>query len=130
MMRSISQIACERGVGFVISYSPIFPESTDALFFPETQTLITSLEVAPCGSAAIEKNISCGKFCDNSALSSFKNRLKGIEKLISEIFSEAQKELGEAKKIHDEIESIYIPAMNFSDLDEFTFDFINKIFKE
>ncbi len=130
MMKFIGQIASECGAAHIVSYSPVLPDLTDAVYFPKTQTLVTSLDNPPCVSASVEKTIATAKFTDAAAMSAVKNRLRGIEKLIYELLSEAQKEFIEAKKVHDEIEKIYIPAMDFKALDDFTFDFIKKIFNE
>ena len=81
-------------------------------------------------SANTEKVVNTSRFCDSKALQSVKLKLRGIEKFVSELSNEAQKELSKARESHSEIEKIYIPSMNFTLLDEYTVSFIDKFFAE
>jgi hypothetical protein len=129
-MKYIAQIACERGIDCIASFSPIFPTVCDALYLMESNCLITTLPTAPCALFGEEKTVNCSQFCDSGLLNASKTKLKGIEKLSFELKAEAQKELAEAKRTHAAIEDIYIPAMNFSEMDEFTLKLIKSIFAE
>ncbi len=120
----------ELGTSCIISNTAIDPSTPDAVYFEETKTLVTNLAVPPCKSASEEKTISTSRFTDNAVLASIRAKLRALEKLSSELLAEAKNELANAKSVHNDIERIYIPAMDFKSLDEYTFEFINHIFSE
>ncbi len=130
LMSALERVALEKGVAHTVSYSPIDPTVPDMLYFPETQTMITSLDSQIFKKCNEEKILSTVRFADSNALSAVRVRLRTLEKLINELLLEAKNELHSAKTVHNEIEKIYIPAMDFSLMDEFTFNFIDTLFSE
>ncbi len=130
LLNSLYGIARERGAEMTVSLATPDPSMPDSLYFPSTDTLVTLLQNPPLHSFEEEKNISCAKFTNTDILSSCRVRLKGLDRIINELSLEAKNELSHAKEMHDRIESIYINAMNFSLLDEYTLLFIKKLFGE
>jgi hypothetical protein len=122
--------AKELGYEVIVSKDPIDIKTTNLIYFPETETIITSLQSPVCGRCSVEKTLSAARFTDNVSLSAVKGKLKITEKLTDDILLEAQKELAEAKNVHNSIENIYIPAMDFRLMDEFTDKIIKSIFSE
>jgi len=120
----------ELGASCIISNSAIDPSVPDALYFEESKTLVTSLLTLPCRSAIEEKTLSTSRFTDNARLASVRAKLRALEKLSNELLIEAKSELSNAKSVHNDIERIYIPAMNFKSLDKYTTALINNIIKE
>ncbi len=129
-MKAVFKTANELSFSKILSFNPISPEIVDMLYFPESGILVSSLEASPCASFGSEKSINTNKFIDDDSLSVCKMKLRGIDRLISEISAEAQKELSDAKAVHNAIESIYIPSMDFAAMDEFTESLSRKIFSE
>lgn len=66
------------------------------------------------------KIIYLSRFYDSEKLKSHKVRLHFLKNASTELMDEAVSALKEAKKIHDELENIYIEAMNFDMLNEIT----------
>lgn len=130
LMNALEQTASERGLAFTASRFATDAECSDSLYFEDKNTLITLLDTPPCKSFGEEKHISGARFTDTTAITSSRVRLRAMEKLESELTAEAKAELASAKAIHAEIESIYIPAMNFTALDEYTFELTERIFAE
>jgi hypothetical protein len=130
LLNSLYGIARERGVGMNVSLGVPDPNIPDSLYFPATDTLVTLLQNPPCDSFDEEKNISCAKFTSADILSSCRVRLRGLDRIIAELSNEAKTELGIAKETHNKIESIYINAMDFDRLDEYTYSFMRRIFGE
>lgn len=129
-MSSLVQTVNELGAKCTVSLSALDPSLPDAVYFEETGVLVTDIPSAACSSAKEEKNISASRFTDNSTLASMRAKLRAYDKLINELAVEAKNELAEAKEAHNKIESIYIPAMDFKSLDEYTVSLINRIFAE
>ncbi len=129
-MTAVERIVRERGSEAIISRSPIESDIPDSVYFASSRTLVTSSSTPPCSSAKEEKTIITSRFADGKALQAVKLKLRGIEKFVTELLTEAQKELLKARETHTEIEKIYIPSMDFKSLDEFTVTFIEKFFAE
>ncbi len=130
LLNSLYGLARERGAEMQVSLSSLDPSMPDSLYFSSTSTLVTLLDASPCALAEEEKHISCAKFTDSDALSARRVRIRGLDRILAELANEAKAELSNAKTLHSELESIYIPAMDFKMLDEYTFDFIKSIFGE
>lgn len=128
LMLSLEQIFTERATEMISSRSAVNKAVPDAFYFPRRNILIASGEVAPCKSAVREKTVSTTRFLNVSALNEKRVLLNGLEKLSSALVSEAQNALALSRRYHNDIEGIYIPAMNFKAMDKFTFDFIKRIF--
>ena len=129
-MSALCRIAIEKGYESLIGCNWIDPKYTDYIYIPESETLITSLSEIPCDLYDKKRIVSTSRFVRDSKLNSVKARLRGLTKLKKELLDEAQTELFNAKEVHDEIEEIYIPAMNFDALDQFKKGFVNKLFGE
>ncbi len=128
MMVALERIATEKGFSSVIAYSPLDSAVAEGIYFPERDTLISSSKIKLWERAENVKNISSSRFAESGCLQNSRVRISGAEKLCGELLSNASEELKRAREVHKSIEDIYIPAMNFSLLDEFTFGFIEKIF--
>ena len=129
-MSALRQIATEKGFEAVIGLNWCDPKYTDLIYIPEKDALITSLTVSPCEICEKTHSVTTARFVRDSRLNSVKNRLKGLEKLKKRLLEEAKAELSDAKETHDEIEEIYIPAMDFDAMDKFTDSFLKNIFGE
>ena len=128
LMRSLEQIFLERGTEMVSSRSPMDRAIPDAFFFPSRNILIASGDTLPCIRANREKSFVTTRFQKSALINSKRILLNGLDKLFSELCIEAQKNLAAARKLHEQIENIYIPAMRFKQMDKYTFEFIKRIF--
>ncbi len=130
ILNSLYGIARERGAETTVSLATPDPSMPDSLYFPSTGVLVTMLQNPPCDSFEEEKSVSCARFTNADILSGCRVRLRGLDRIITELSNEAKAELSRARESHDRIESIYIGAMDFSLLDEYTLSFIKRLFGE
>ena len=130
LLNSLYGIAREKGAEAVVSLGAVEPNIPDSIYFPATDTLVTLHQNPPCDSFEEEKGISCARFTNADVLSGCRVRLRGLDRIITELSNEARTELSRAREMHDRIEGIYISAMDFSLLDEYTLSFIKKLFGE
>ena len=128
-MNAFSHTACEMGIGCTISLSPIDVSRVNAVYIKESKALITDCELPICESFETEKVINTSRFADKNILSGVKAKLRAVDRLASEIESEAKKELCYAKATHAEIEKIYIPSMDFGALDDFSEMWISHVIR-
>ena len=130
LLNALYGIARERGSEMTVSLSSLDPSLPDSLYFPSTRVLVTLLQDIPCESFEEERAVSCSKFTNSDILSSRRVRLKGLDRMINELSNEARAELSQAKELHNKLENIYIQAMDFNRLDEYTLSFIKGVFGE
>ncbi len=129
-LRALQEIAAEKDLGAIVGLNWLDPSLAELIYIPETQTAVSSISDYRCEGCVKTHTVSIDRFINKNALSLVKNRLKGLGKLKKQLLDEAEEELLSAKETHDEIESIYIPAMNFDAMNEFTESFIKSLFGE
>jgi len=127
LIRSYAErIGAER----VVSYDPIdltkpeavyFP-SGDILFVPENRFVVADNRVID------NKPINTARFIDKKAFSEIRQKDRALFKLYNALLDTAKQYFTEAADIHDSIERIYIRAMNFEKLTDFTNKFIRDLF--
>ena len=107
--------ALSGGHGIITSPSPLSPDGEpEHLLIPDLSLgFVTSNKLHPAEfDGAIKINSS--RFTDRTALRRHMSRLNFTKKA----YGEAIASLESAKSIHDDLESIYISAMDFSHMDE------------
>lgn len=128
-MSAFALSASELGISCVISLCPTDATRIDAVYIKESGDLVTDSGSPIYQSFLKEKVITTARFVDKAAISNSKAKLRAIDKIARELEYEAQKELSLAKKAHAEIEKIYIPAMDFALLDEYTEKWLTKVIR-
>lgn len=111
--------ALSGGHGIITSPSPLSPDGEpEHLLIPDLSLgFVTSNKLHPAEfDGAIKINSS--RFTDRAALRRHMSRLNFTKKAYGEFIGEAIASLESAKSIHDDLESIYISAMDFSHMDE------------
>ncbi len=63
-----------------------------------------------------QKNIHCSRFTDMAHLANFRSRLRFNRKAAAELIGQAVELMAQAKQLHDRIEDIYRPAVNFAEV--------------
>lgn len=84
--------------------------------------------VDPKYPGAVERIINLGDFRNDDLLKDHKDDIVEITNIISETFSKAYLHFAAAKKAHDEMEDIYLSALDFEKADRVTEDLLDKIF--
>ena len=95
--------------------------------------LIPNLSLAFCSKIADEegenvKRINTMRFMDKEVLGLSKEKIRFGKKLSRELTNAAISVLNEAKAVHDKLESLYINAMNFKELNKFAEKFNESLF--
>lgn len=84
--------------------------------------------IEPKAPGAVEEYINLGEAWDTQKLTSQKETIIKLSNEISEAFNTAYRTFGEALKIHDDWEKIYIENMDFDKANELTKKLIRKFF--
>lgn len=113
-MNTVRKEALENGLEIITCRCPVFPsEKTEHILIPElaigfmTENKRHKISVLPY------RTIHSGRFADEKKLSRRKIRIKFALKNAAKLIEAAGECMKEAKKIHDELEEIYISAMDF-----------------
>ena len=114
-LRLLSREALTHGYAPVVCLSPLDPDEYEAVILPETKTAVTNRHYT----------ISTAK---SIALPAEKIMPAEYDRETKALMSSAFLCLGRAKKQHDELEKIYIEAMDFDALTEFTDRYITELF--
>jgi len=130
LLLALERIVREKGGRITVACSPLDRSVPEAIYFHGSDALVTLATPAPCLSVQTERTVSTARFGDKECLRTVRSRLNGLDKLMKELLASAQKELYLAREAHSQLEKIYIPAMDFTRLDEFTFNFLDRLFGE
>ncbi len=103
------------GYDVITGRSPLLPEKLlDFVVVPQLSLCFahnTFINHCACDSA---KYISCSRFYDSARTGSTRVRSVFAKKLVGELVSEAGESLLDAKLVHDDIEKIYTPCVDFA----------------
>ncbi len=120
-MSTVRKNALEYGLDIIVCRCPVFPsEKIEHIFIPQLRLgFVTGnrrhdLEVMPY------RIIHSRRFFDEKKYLRNKLRIRFALRAAKNLIDEAVKCMKEAKNIHDELEALYIPAMDFSLVDKKT----------
>lgn len=129
LTESLRVAALRSGLDVIAGYCPLDPTGR-----PE-HIIIPSCSVAfirrhdRYGETPSTRAIHARRFTDSERLAAHRQKLAFNRKASDEMISEAAAALSQAKKIHDELERIYISAMDFDKLDLIKKQTLNRILK-
>lgn len=126
----IKEYAQRIGAQRIISYDPIDLTKPEAIYFPDENILFITEQRYVRGEKAlpVNKPINTARFIDLKKLAEIKQKNRVAYKLYNALLETASQYFGEAHKIHDNIERVYIRSMDFAKLTDFTNKFIQEIF--
>lgn len=104
-----------------VSYDPILPERVDAV-------LLENCGIAFVIGEGSEHIVNAKRFVDTEAFKGAKDSVKALEGKAMEMKHCALSEFDEVKKYHFRLEEIYAAAMDFSQKEKYTAEFIKKLF--
>ena len=114
----LRQMALERGYSIITCPCPLREDAIDHLFIPELR--LAFLTGNSWHSMDLEnlQNVHCTRFLEKGGLRSLRARLRFDRKAAAELLKMASEAQRQAKASHDELESYYRTAADFSRLDE------------
>ena len=127
-MNTVRKAALEYGFDIITCRCPIFPtEKTEHIFIPSAGLGFMTVNKRHKTDIIPDKIIHSGRFCDEKKLAKRKIRIKFALRFGEELIEKAAECMKEAKIFHDELESIYKNAMDFSLADKKTEEMLEKI---
>ncbi len=118
-MNTVRKRALEHGLDIITCRCPVFPsEKIEHIFIPSLRLGFMTNNRRHKIEAAPYRTIHSRRFTDEKKRAAQKIRIRFALRSASALIAEAALCMKEAKKIHDELEECYIPAMDFSAVDE------------
>lgn len=123
-LAKLLQGAREKGAAFTYSLSPLLPEVPDAIFFPESETLVIA------GGQAKEKEhlFNLRRFTLPETLREKRPLLRFLAKEEDAMLYGAEQLLDKVRTLHFSTEQIYSSAMDFEEKEKFTKEFLGYLF--
>lgn len=115
--------ADRQNMSYTVSYSPIMNEEVDAICLKESGVVFSL-----CGDS--KKKINMSRFVDLDAFRRSKDEVKALEREIKSLGLLVDNAFRKIRKAHFAMEEIYSGAMDFPKKEEYTKEFIERIFKE
>lgn len=117
--------ALQRGARVIEYVSPFDARSVDALLLPELKVCFVRGTPGVAGAKRIALDRLCGEL---SQVKERRRELRAARRESARCVEAACGQLAEAKALHDELESVYRPSMDFPALDAFTAREIARVF--
>lgn len=108
--------ALSRGMDVIACHSPFKTNKLEALLLPGAELAFTAGDWEIQG----QKHIRLDALADGAMLKKYRKERNDSRRLAQELESAAYEKLQKAKSLHDELEQVYRPYMDFSALDVFT----------
>ena len=119
--------AVELGLDVVACPDPMAPERLLHLLIPETGTAFLSSTPSSVFPDTPKRRIRLDSGCDASLLRLNRARLRFAKKVSASLIDEAVSSLAQAKSMHDELEAIYNPYVDFDRVSELAAQTANEI---
>lgn len=128
LLSRLADEAVSRGYDVILSPEQMLADAGyQHLIIPELSAALISGSYADRTLEEGAKRINLMRFYDKKALSDRRMRLRMNKAAADDLIREAAVTIRTAKSVHDDLESYYIAAMDFSKLDELTAKVISEI---
>ncbi|WMJ80565.1 PRK06851 family protein [Clostridium sp. MB40-C1] len=128
VMRYIYEEALKRGLFVEVYHDPLIPERIEHICIPNISTaILTSNELNKKTFEGIQINMS--DYQNQLLLERSKAEIDVSKQTFYTLLNKGLSIISQAKILHDELEKLYIPNMNFDKAEKITNDVITKILK-
>lgn len=118
LVGEIRALALKNGLDVITSFCPLNPDAgAEHIILPEHRIAFIRRHKLYSETPAT-RTIHASRFLDKEKIASRKQRLAFNRKVSNDMINEAVNALKQAKELHDELEKIYISAMDYEKLDE------------
>lgn len=124
----LRQMALERGYSIITCPCPLREDAIDHLFIPELRLAFLTGNSWHSMDLENRQNVHCTRFLEKGGPRSLRARLRFDRKAAAELLKMASEAQRQAKASHDELESYYRTAADFSRLDEIAAQLTDTLF--
>ncbi|WP_318506632.1 PRK06851 family protein [Bacillus sp. T3] len=134
LMKDVGNAFTEKGYHIEYLHCSSDNSSIDGVIIPAIKAGIVDGTaphvIEPKAPGAIEEYVNLGVAWDTAKLAPLKDRILELTNKSSTAFHTAYSLFGEALRVHDEWEKIYIENMDFEKVNQFTIELTSKLFGE
>ncbi|AXF56255.1 PRK06851 family protein [Salicibibacter kimchii] len=134
LIRHVGNALAEKGEAIEILHCSSDNGSLDGVIFPSLKVGIVDGTaphvIDPKYPGVVDCIVNLGDFRDDAMLREHKEEIVELTDKIEETFSKAYETFAEARNVHDDLEAIYLRAMDFREAHQVTEELIEKIFPE
>lgn len=112
----LMQTALDAGHDVVFCPDPLLPERPEAVLLPGLSLGFVASD-SPLAAVERPRHLRLDALADSARVRRTRPELRRCEKNCDTLLGEAALALSEAKRLHDRIEGIFVPTMNFSGID-------------
>ena len=113
MLEDIAKAATADGYDCILCPSPLNPERLEHLFIPSLSLAFISSNYQAQYQGPFYRHVRLDAMAEGERLKSHKAKIRFSKKIFHLLIGEALSALADAKSIHDELEAIYNPHMDF-----------------
>lgn len=129
MLDLLQEQALIRGYDVIICPSPLLPEFSEHIIIPELSLAFISQTVKSRYPYDIARHIRLDDIPENLILKTNRSKIKKQQKIYDSLITEALSILNEAGHMHDELESIYNPFVDFNGVISLAHEYTDKLQK-
>ncbi len=130
LLSSIEEACKASDLSYTLCLDPLIPERAVHIFIPELSLAFITSTKTHTYTGRYSRRINLDSSIDKTVLKENKNRLSLLLKLRNSILDDACSVMKEAKLVHDKLESLYRPYIDFPALSDFSEKLANKIFSD
>lgn len=134
LIGKVGNAFAEKGYMIEFLHNPSDDDSLDGVIIPLLEVGIvngtTPHVIDPKYPNVVDCIVNLGDFCDRQRLAEHKEKIIALTDKVAETFSKTYETYAKAREAHDELEEIYVQAMDFPKADQATADLIKTIFPE
>lgn len=116
LLERVREAATERGLHTESYYCALNPQKLEHLIIPELEVSITTRNPSHDGKQKPTGEINFNEFLDAAVLEKYQLEISFNQEEYDKLMDRAVKTIQNAKRLHDDLESYYIPNMNFSEV--------------
>ena len=115
-LSGIAGLAKESALSTVLCPDPLDPELLEAVLLPELSLGFVAVDSQLKYDGGVYRHLRLDAMAERAALTSMRTQLRRAKKLSAELLGAGIDTLAEAKRLHDELEKIYNPHVDFDGL--------------
>jgi hypothetical protein len=127
LLERIRQAAVERGIHTESYYCALNPYKLEHLVISELNCAVTTTNSVHTVERKPSRTINLNQYLDEAVLEYNREEISFNLKEHEKLLQKAVESIGRAKRLHDDLESYYIPNMKFNEVEKIQQDILNKL---
>ncbi len=127
LLNPIAEAAISAGFDVYLAYSPLCPERLEHIIIPERRLAFVTSKKYSEYKGEYKRRVRIDAMIDTEYLREKKKKVSFSRKLMQSTLSEAYALLKELKLLHDDVEALYNPYVNFDAIYEKSVEIANKL---